>query len=348
MLAAPLACNVFVSIGRCESDGDCPSGSTCDPQGKFCLKKPVDGGPDVQPDVDGGVDAPPDVFVPPCNTGAPFGPPGLVRGLEGLTISSARLTESENSVVFSQQVDGGDPDIYVAERADPSSPFVAPTQLPGVNLPVTSEYWPTFSSDKKLVFFESDRDLDGGAVLDQARIWQGTRSTVLGEHFGNIRVQTVFENPDGGGEGAPYMHPGGQALYFMSLARGGAGDLDLFVVPIFDEVGTAGTPQNLGSDPGGVNTAHAELAPVVSYDELTIFFAREDDLTHPSIWVATRSAKSAKFGNATEVAELKGGTFTWPTWLSNDSCRLYFVSDRATPTGPAGTLHFWVASRPKN
>lgn len=96
----------------------------------------------------------------------------------------------------------------------------------------------------------------------------------------------------------------------------------------------------------GVSTAANEGHPVVSDDELTIFFSHATASTGPGhVWMATRASKSASFSGAAAAAGLEGLTGGGgesddrPTWLSADRCTLLFVSNRS------GAYRAYAASR---
>jgi hypothetical protein len=349
-LAAPLACNVFASLDRCHADSDCASGSICDPEGHFCLRA------DASPPVEAGPDAPdvevPDVVPPPCDPSKPFANIALVAGLENRSVFSARLTSDEKSVylsVLNGEAGAESADIFVAGRASMEAAFGAPNILPNINTSASDDYWPTLSADGTLLFFESSRSLtkDGGEYTnDRARIWYAKKPPGL-EGFGEPILQSLFATTENGTEGAPYLHPSGRSLYFISLDRPGRMDLDIFVATINSD----GIAANITADIGDVNTADlSEHAPVVSRDDKVLFFAREDRATTiRDIYVATRSSPNEpRFGTAVPVDELNTSYEEFPTWVSDDLCRLYFASTRPADgdAAGAGTFRLWVASRP--
>ncbi|MGC4079527.1 MAG: hypothetical protein QM702_21295 [Rubrivivax sp.] len=346
-VALPIACNVFVTIGRCESDGDCPGG-TCDPQGKYCVKNGTDAG-DAEAGGDGPLDSPVDAFdAGPCNLSAPFGTPALVKGFENSAVFSARFSATENTVLLSiLEPDGGTPDLYSAVRADPTAAFPdsGPTRLETLSELGTSEYWPTIAPTGEFIFFESDRSAskDGGAYgVELPRIWYAKKGPA--EKFDTPELQSLFKTTGSTIEGAPYLHPDGTALYFVSGGRGDANNnLDLYVSTLGD-FNLAQTPEPLEK----VNTVAAENHPVVSLDNKTLFFSREDMDSIPHIFMATRAKPTDDFDNAQEVGELNTKeTREYPSWLSNDSCRLYFVRAPRNAGADFSGFRIYVASRPK-
>jgi hypothetical protein len=345
------ACNVFNSIDRCTSDSDCPSGATCDPDGRFCIKTVFveSGPPDASNDVVSEDAVAEDAVAPPaCDASAPFGSPTLVLGFESKQVSSARFTPTETTALFSALSDGcvdeTCADLFIARRDNRFSAFTDFAPLPNVNCPGTSEYWPTLSADGLVLFFESSRQVDGGCTNDHARIWTATRPSTIGAEFGTPTLQSLFAAASGD-EGAPYLDPNKTSLYFSSGTRPGQGGTDIFVAT-FDEIGVAKRIDNVD----GVNTPRDENMPVVTLDERSLFLGRFDaTFTKRDIWVSTRASASASFGAATMVTELSSpDSDEWPSWVSEDGCRMYFVSNRAASDAAAlADYRLWVAERPK-
>src|SRR5262249_36000015 len=84
-----------------------------------------------------------------------------------------------------------------------------------------------------------------------------------------------------------------------------------------------------------------DLLPVLSDDELTIFFTstRIYDV-NGDIWVATRGSAADDFDPPADVFELNTPGLDFPGWLSPDGCRLYFTR------AEGGGTQMYVASRP--
>ncbi len=352
--ASPLACNVFVTIESCSSNADCLSGFVCDRRARFCIDQRADAGHVDAPAniaADATADADADAV---CHPGIPFGIPTLVGGLEELSVSSARFTPDEKTVIFSALKSGCSEercaDLFFAKRLDASSPFVVSGPLPGVDVNVeqASEYWPTMTADGLLLFLESARSvdkIDGGYLNDQSRIWTATRPNASAE-FSQPYIQTLFRDIPGP-ESSPYLHPNGTSLYFVSGGRPGKGSLDLFVA-LLNEFGGATSVTNLDA----VNTATAESTPVLTLDDRVLYFAREDATFRRHVMVSSRPTRSGLFGPGAPVAELNTRDEEFPTWVSDDHCRLYFVSNRPLPddagSGPGNASYrLWLAARPK-
>jgi hypothetical protein len=354
-IAAPVACNVFVGLDRCASDADCPSRAVCDPEGRYCVLPPADGaGADALATdaADAAIaDAGPDADASPCDLTKPFGADAsLVRGLEDYPLLSARFTPDETTAFLSLVTDPtqASSDLYFAARGDRDASFSLLGPLPNVNAPPSASYWPTLTADGTLLYFESSRSLttvDGGYQNDLSRIWSATRQAGPGTDFANPTIQNAFQLAEGSlPEGAPYLHPSGRSLYFFSYARGGHGAGDIFVAKFLPD----GLVQSI-DNVDAVNTEITEIAPVITLDETTLYFAREG--ADRNIWVSTRATPSDAFGLAVEVTELNTANDEFPSWVSDDQCRLYFVSNRfagADGGADAGAASYrlWVAERP--
>jgi hypothetical protein len=132
----------------------------------------------------------------------------------------------------------------------------------------------------------------------------------------------------------------GRRIYFHSDLSGKSQDI------YFVERPTLGQPFGAPLTVGGVSgPAFNEMSPVLSADELTIYFARTAAYSaNPAkIFVATRAAIGDSFGTATAVPELDSGTTdNFPTYLTEDGCVLYMARAPAVGTGP----DLFVAKRP--
>jgi len=282
-----------------------------------------------------------------CDSTKPFGMPVLVSGLETQESYSARLSADELTMFYVIQTATNGTDIYQATRSLADASFVSNGPMPAVNS-AADEYWPTLSADGLLVFFESSRTLtpdDAGVYQDdQARIWSSSRVDVRTD-FNPPRIDTIFV--DGGTEGAPYLHPAKASLYFASGSRGGAGDIDLFVATT-NASGVVTSINNITA----VNSAVEENMPVVSADELELYFGRPDqgdNDTTRNIWVSRRTQKTGQFGPPALLTELNTTNDEYPSFVSADGCRLFFISNRPIASDPvdAGPIPYriWVAAR---
>ena len=343
-----IRCNAFRSLEDCVASSDCASAQICDPVARRCVP-----GPDASPPVDANLPDVADASLPdapdasvPCEF-LPWGSPKVVQGLEDEPIISARLSPDELTMFISRGIPPTFTDIYTVVRDNLSSPFRVIGALPVVNEPATSEYWPTLSADGRLLFFESSRSTvpnEAGVYTSVgARIWSASRVNVASD-FDKPRLQTLFDIP--GPEAAPYLHPSGRSLYFASVFRPGKGLLDIWVA----EISSAGIVLDV-RNVEAVNTTTEENAPVVTLDERFLYHNRlSDNFVNSDIWVARRTTPSDGFGKSVRVPELSSAYDEYPSWISDDHCRMYLASARPVPGVPLGdggdpVFHVWVAER---
>lgn len=263
-----------------------------------------------------------------CDPTAAFQTPVPVDGLNtaGDDIS-ARFSPDELTVAFARRdtAGSGQYHLYEASRASRSAPFAAPTLLVTLNS-VSSELWPTTSPDGLLVALESNRS------TGTYHIYTSTRAA-KSDAFGAAKIAPALMDNDS----QPYL-ANGRALYFTSATRAGQGMHDLWRSEI-DSTGATSTPTAIM----GVNTTADELAPTLSPDELTIYFARTTG-AEQDIFTATRGSPSEAFGVTSAVPGLSSpGIAEAPNWISPDGCTLYVQITNGI--GGAGGDDIFVARR---
>jgi hypothetical protein len=186
------------------------------------------------------------------------------------------------------------------------------------------------------------RSPDAGACgIDLARIWSTFRSST-GATFPQPQVDPRFDEP-GALDTAPYLHPNRKSLYFVSTGRPGPGNQDIYMAVISDLGFVDGTPRLVN-----VSSTEAENAPVISMDELTLYFARDPaGGSERKVWVAHRTSPGADFGTPQLVADVNKQTDQIPNWISDDNCRLYYSTNSVNvPDGGAfDGYRLWVAER---
>lgn len=133
----------------------------------------------------------------------------------------------------------------------------------------------------------------------------------------------------------PYVLPARKAVYFS--ASDGSPDWDIFRADISSTVDLS-----KGRLLTNVPTADTEVAPVVTDDEEEIFFST--DRAQPGsgkleIWRADKEGSNPwEFKVGAAIPELKGkGNVMYPTFISRDSCDLYFIVKNAAGD-PGGAL----------
>ena len=131
--------------------------------------------------------------------------------------------------------------------------------------PVSSGAWesqPSLSADGNTIYFASDRSgsLGGKDLWVAYRNTDGTWSTP--ENLG----ETLNTKKD---EKAPFIHPDGQTLYFLSAGHPGLGYEDIFISRKQPD-GSWGIPQNFGYP---INTEKSEGPIFVNLDGKTAYFS---------------------------------------------------------------------------
>ena len=99
-----------------------------------------------------------------------------------------------------------------------------------------------------------------------------------------------------------------------------------------------------GATFNGVNGPGVDTSPVVTADELVLYFASDRDSdggTNLDIYVATRANKTDPFGAPKRVAALSTDADELPGYVSADGCRLYLTRD----DGNSGGMNLYAASK---
>ena len=118
----------------------------------------------------------------------------------------------------------------------------------------------------------------------------------------------------------PYILPNGSGIYWSA----GDGALDGFDIYRADASGGGFLgPSKLLV----VNSSWADILPVLTPDDQTLFFAsnRPGGEGGYDIYVSVRFDASDPFGAPTPVSELNTEDDETPSWVSADGCRLYFT-----------------------
>ena len=235
--------------------------------------------------------------------------------------TTPRLSDDELTLYFASNRDG-QTKLYVAQRTSRSEDFGQPSLISELALDAPAQC-PSLTRDQLTMYFE---DSQGGY-----QIFRTNRSSLSS----SWSMPTVVASISGAfaAVGGPWITPSGD-LYFHAFQTS---DLDVFVAR--RGIDDFETPQPVLD----IDTHYVEQRPVLSVDELTMFFAsnRPDGGAIGSfdIWVTTRRSRDDSFGAPTNVHELNTAAFETPGWLSTDGCRIYF--DRSDSVS---RIHF--AERP--
>lgn len=277
-------------------------------------------------------DAPGDAVDVPaarCNPSAPFGAPVEMTDLNsGYSDEGATLSPDELTVYFDSSRPGGlgGYDLYVATRAQRTDPFSAPALLAGVNTSA-NERNPTVTADGLTLYASNG----GGSMFDTLF---ATRTSATSS-FGSLAAVTGLGGS--GSNAASVVLPDGSALY---LTSGRSGTYQMYRTVPAGSAGAMEVPTLVtGADLSGSNN---NVDPVVTPDELTLYFASFPTSGSENIYVASRTSAAVGFSAPVELPSLTVSTgIDVPTWVSADNCVLYFTA------GPAGHYRLYVASKPQ-
>ena len=193
----------------------------------------------------------PDAVVPVCLAGAPFGTPKPISELNDPVAfdGTLRLLPDELSGYFWSRRDGGDGDLYFAERT-PGTPFSI-RLVQGVDTAM-SELDPTITTDGSILVFRRSNPGNDLFVATQA----GTPDS--------FSVPTAIDTINTANEEMQCFMPlDRDELYFQSQRTGGG---DLYMSK------RNGTSFSSPMLVGGIASASDEGDPVVTPDGLTIYF----------------------------------------------------------------------------
>ena len=261
---------------------------------------------------------PPDAAPPRCDPKKAFGAPVLVSGLStSADESTARLTADELTVYFARGAAGtGLPDLYMATRPSSQAGWGAAVPVPGVNTG-GPDFAPMLTDDGLTLFFTSDSAGTRGGT----DIFTSTRTKVSDTFPAGMTLAPLGVVNTAASEADPYVVPSGKAIWFDAYV--GPGDSDIYR--------SASGPTGLTTREKvlGIGSAAVDAYPVVTPDELTLYFASNrvdpDSLGDYEIYVATRAVATAAFDQPKLLKVLSTADAEFPTWISRDECELYLT-----------------------
>jgi hypothetical protein len=259
----------------------------------------------------------------------------VASGLGGLRLSPDGLTAYFHASGRSDSV--AYDDLYTATRNSVSSAFgnIVPIEGAGVNTS-SDEVDPTVSGDGLTLVFARMRP-----PTDPVHLYVATRPLPY-LPFTGVGLLPNVNDLTAELDETPFLRQDGDVLYLAS-SRNPANSTDIYRSTRASASGDLATPTAVSE----LNTNYSEVSPVVTPDDLTIYFASDrvdgNAMGSYDIWVATRASTSAAYFSAlTDVAELNTEFDELPTFVSSDGCALYFWSDRD------GTSVPYVATRRRN
>ncbi len=264
--------------------------------------------------------------VPSCDRSKPFGAPRLVEALASDFIEGGgSLSPDGRLLLYHSNRNTADErrEIFIAERTRPDAPFEAGRPIVVLER-MLSMNDPHLLPDGTLLF----------SVASTSGLLHVESATLTPERTLANRATLPALASSSGETIQPYV--AGSRLYVASNHGDG---YHIYAAERRTD-GELGPPVLVQELVG----SGWDWRPVVTPDELTIYFGRSPsaDMSGLDVYVARRSAPTAKFGPAERVAELsEPGVSDSPTWVSADECTIYFESKRR----PNANGDVWMAER---
>lgn len=293
-------------------------------------------GPDATegPDGDGGTDGSDGPRT--CTHSQPFTTISVVGGLSpgpGMFDSAARFSRDELNVYFTSLRGNGGYAIYSASRASTADDFGPASKVPNIGSTggpnLFGDLNPSITEDGLELYYDSGR-------TQAFAIFRATRETPDAAWSEGTEFAPLAHGQEIS-EGMPYVLPKGDVFYFQSNRTG----YPLHIHRLArDTSGVWGSPE-----PVARFSLDYEFSPVVSDDELTLYFASDrggpQEKGDFDIWMTTRPSKTAAFEKPQLVSGVNTTQGETPSWLSPDACRLYFTRR----TGETLEAKIYVATR---
>jgi hypothetical protein len=275
-----------------------------------------------------------------CDPGKDFGEPVRIEGLNSLETSDqdVRLTADELTLVYARGVPGSEDsklNLYLATRPSRDAAWSTPSMAPFARINDLSEQRaPSLSDDGLTLYFANY------VVGEKYEIAVATRATTLGEFGPGEAIAGL--NVVGVNERDPWFLPGGDVVYFVSQRD----DAVSYHVYRAERDGSVFAPAERILELEGPDGM--EVTPVVSPDELTIYWSSErSDLGGKGsvdIYRAHRERADLPFGSIENVASVNSASTDVATWVSADDCVMYLRSER--PSNDEFYSDVFVARRP--
>jgi hypothetical protein len=254
-----------------------------------------------------------------CSRSQPFGVPALVPSVNTVSgsVFAARFSPDELTVYLGM-LHGPNFETFFATRPSRADQFAAPQPVDPINDTNSVNDFATVTGDGLALYFESSRSGTFG-------LYASERTSRTSDFSTPVAMTILNGNPSGN----PYVLPDGSALYYHTYR---SGNFDIYRA-------SRATSGFESPAPIDIDTTGDEMDPVVSADDLTIYYGRPSDGT--PIWKATRQSKSDPFSNPVPLSELNGPlSVRVPVWISPDECRLY-IQERDS----LGGIFIYVAER---
>jgi len=202
-------------------------------------------------------------------------------------------------------------DIYHAVRASADVPFGQPSRVAELST-ASVETTPEMSYDGLTIYLSSNRP--GGKGNND--IWVSTRTSVAMPWSPPSHVDALSTT---GNDTASAPSADGLAIVMNTNVTG---NYDIYEATRAATSTAWPTPVALAS----VNTAGADDSPMLSADQLALYFdANRDGTDH--LWMATRASTSEAFGSAAPITSANTLGAEADPWISPDSRHLFFAAN---------------------
>ncbi len=252
----------------------------------------------------------------------PAGTPVQIGDL-GYSVEGARFSADQQAAYLSLCTLGQPKstcELWRARYIASEKRFAELFQLDPLDQAGAYDAYPTITADGRFFLWGSDRN-------SHVDVYVAT------EENGQFPASSIVKLAAAAGIGSnePYVLSDSETVYFGGM---GSSAIDWEIYRSRGPGPGFGTGQIVTS----LSSAYGEAAPVVSDDELEIFFASQRDSpgSH-DIFTAIRTNKNDPFGAVTRLDALSTPSpgIDWPLWLSPDLCTLYYInkdSDEDTAT----------------
>jgi hypothetical protein len=254
-----------------------------------------------------------------CTFGA-FSTPEVIDGLgRSGVLYGPSLSSNGLVLAFSESINNGPEDIFLAQRDGRDSPFGSAVAATGVNT-TAAEGTAFVSGDARTLYFFSDRD-DGAGGRD---IYRATRASGVGAFSDVNPIQGINGPAD---DHMPWLSPDERTLFFSSRRDAAGDDGNLWSAQRASIETAFDAPQEVP----GVNSSDRDISPTLTADQRILFFCSDRDggAGSDDVWMATRDDITSPFGAPEPVPIINESSSELNVTLSSDGREVVFSSNRA-------------------
>jgi hypothetical protein len=279
----------------------------------------------------------PDALPARCDPASSFGEPVLLDVVNSTTTANdeaASLSADELTIYFSSDRAGPPPnsdayDLYIAKRDRPDGPFPEPEIIPFAD-PNLRRRRPVVAAGGLDLYAVYEFGAGAFGLMVASRM-------NTGQNFGEFELAPGLNGDDSSDRDA-YPLLGGTSIYFASDRGMAPGDFNIWRATWNDAAWA--DPRMVRGEGDSLVSPQQEIAPVVTPDELTLYFgSNRDDLMTHDIFVATRASVDDDFGPPMRLPSLSNTDIDAPSWVSADGCVLHLTQS------VGGVYKLFVATR---